>query len=106
MMIQGGTQTWPTQPGIRTAVVTVLIGLLIAAPAVRAEQGGPFASLTVDSGLSPYAPQAQVSGALKIQGSDTMSPLMSRLAAEFQRRQPQVTITVKGGGSTKAVSEF
>lgn len=106
MMIQGGTQTWPAQPGIRTAVVTVLIGLFIAAPAVRAEQGGPFASLTVDSGLSPYAPQAQVSGALKIQGSDTMSPLMSRLAAEFQRRQPQVTINVKGGGSTKAVAEF
>ena len=35
-----------------------------------------------------------------------MSPLMTRLAAEFQRRQPQVTINVKGGGSTKAVSEF
>ena len=106
MMIHGGMQTWSRQTRILNMVGTVLIGLLITAPSVRAEQGGPFAALTVDEGLAPYSPQAQVSGGLKIQGSDTMSPLMTRLAAEFQRRQPQVTMNVKGGGSTKAVAEF
>ena len=106
MMIHGGTKTRPRQAGTLNVVVTLLIALFLTAPGVRAEQGGPFASLTVDAGPAPYSPQAQVSGALKIQGSDTMSPLMTRLAAEFQRRQPQVTINVKGGGSTKAVSEF
>ncbi|MCX5720638.1 MAG: PstS family phosphate ABC transporter substrate-binding protein [Nitrospirae bacterium] len=84
----------------------LLIALLLTAPDIHAEQSGPFASLTVDAGLAPYSPQAQVTGALRIQGSDTMSPLMTRLATEFQRRQPQVTVNVKGGGSTKAVAEF
>jgi phosphate transport system substrate-binding protein len=106
MMIHGETQTWPRQASILKVVGTVLIALLITAPGIHAEQGGPFASLTVDAGFAPYSPQAQVSGALKIQGSDTMAPLMTRLATEFQRRQPQVTMSVKGGGSTKAVSEF
>lgn len=106
MMIHGGTKSWPRQAHILNVAGTVLIALLLLASGVRAEQGGPFASLTVDAGLAPYSPQAQVSGALKIQGSDTMSPLMTRLATEFQRRQPQVTMSVKGGGSSKAVSEF
>ena len=35
-----------------------------------------------------------------------MSLLLSRLAGEFQRRQPNVSINVSGGGSTKAVNEF
>jgi phosphate transport system substrate-binding protein len=106
MMIHDGTITWPRQASIPNVLVTLLVALLLMAPGVRAEQGGPFASLQVDTGLAPYSPQAQVSGGLQIQGSDTMVPLMTRLAAEFQRRQPQVKVNVKGGGSTKAVSEF
>ncbi len=106
MMIHGATKTWSWQASIPNVLVTLLIALLLMAPGVRAEQGGPFASLQVDTSLAPYSPQAQVSGGLEIQGSDTMAPLMTRLAAEFQRRQPQVKINVKGGGSTKAVSEF
>lgn len=106
MMIRGGTKTWPRQANILNIVAMLLIALLLTAPDIQAEQSGPFASLTVDAGLAPYSPQAQVTGALKIQGSDTMSPLMTRLATEFQRRQPQVTVHVKGGGSTKAVAEF
>lgn len=106
MMLHGGTTTWTKHRGLLNVTVMLLFGLLMTAANLRAEQGGPFASLTVDAGLSPYSPQAQMSGALKIQGSDTMSPLMTRLATEFQRRQPQVTMSVKGGGSSKAVSEF
>lgn len=106
MMTYGETETRPRRARILKVVGAVLIAFLAAAPSVRAEQGGPFATLTVDESLAPYSPQAQVSGGLKIQGSDTMAPLMTRLATEFQRRQPQVTINVKGGGSTKAVSEF
>lgn len=71
-----------------------------------AEVSGPLAAATVDGALAHYNPQAQIVGTFKIQGSETMYPLMSRLTMEFQRRQPKVAIDVKGGGSTKAVAEF
>jgi phosphate transport system substrate-binding protein len=106
MMMHDRPRVWTRHSGLLNMAGMLLIALLITAPDIRAEQGGPIVSLMVDAGFAAYSPQAQVSGVLKIQGSDTMSPLMSRLAAEFQRRQPQVTINVKGGGSTKAVSEF
>lgn len=106
MMIHGGTKTRTKHRGFLNVAVILLFVVTMTAENLRAEQGGPFATLTVDASLASYNPQAQVTGALKIQGSDTMSPLMTRLATEFQRRQPQVTINVKGGGSSKAVSEF
>lgn len=108
MMTHGGTWVWARQErvlGMARHALTALL-LLLTVQEVCAEQGGPFAAVTVDPDLARYNPQIQVSGGLKVQGSDTMYPLMTRLAAEFQRRQPQVKIEVKGGGSTKAVSEF
>lgn len=86
-----------------------LIGACALAATVdpaAAEQGGPFASLSPDNELARYTPQSQVKGSLKIQGSETMYPLLSRLSLEFQRRQPNVRIEVRGGGSSKAIEEF
>lgn len=84
--------------------VTLALGCWVEeAPA---EIAGPFTTASTDSALSHYNPQAQVSGNLKVQGSETMYPLMNRLGMEFQRRQPKVGIEVKGGGSTKAIAEF
>lgn len=77
-----------------------------AADQSYAEVSGPMAAAPVDGALAHYNPQAQIVGTFKIQGSETMYPLMSRLTMEFQRRQPKVAIDVKGGGSTKAVAEF
>lgn len=71
-----------------------------------AEISGPLAAASADSTLARYNPQAQVSGTFKIQGSETMYPLLTRLSMEFQRRQPKVAIDVRGGGSTKAIAEF
>ena len=61
-----------------------------------AEVSGPFTTAAVDSTLAHYSPQAQVSGTFKVQGSETMYPLLSRLSLEFQRRQPKVAIDVRG----------
>ncbi|MGE3151702.1 MAG: PstS family phosphate ABC transporter substrate-binding protein [Nitrospiraceae bacterium] len=72
----------------------------------QAEQSGPYAALTVDADRPRYAPQSYVSGGFKVRGSDTMHPLMTRLASEFQRRQPKVTIEIRTGGSAKAIAEF
>lgn len=71
-----------------------------------AEVSGPLASAAMDASLAHYVPQTQVSGTFKIQGSETMYPLLSRLSMEFQRRQPKVAIDVRGGGSSKAIEEF
>ncbi len=56
MMIHGGTRTWPRQASILNVVVTLLIALLLTAPGVRAEQGGPFASLTGRRRSCPVQP--------------------------------------------------
>ena len=83
--------------------------LLILAASVsiaHAEQVGPLAGLLVDSGLERYSPKAQVSGGFKVQGSDTMHALMRRLVVDFQTRQPKVSIDLRSGGSTKAITEF
>jgi phosphate transport system substrate-binding protein len=82
------------------------MGLVVLPGTIRAEQVGPFASVNVDANLARYNPQSQVSGSVKVRGSDTMYPLLSRLSLEFQRRQPKVSVEVKGGGSTKAIEEF
>jgi phosphate transport system substrate-binding protein len=84
------------------------VGLVLTcwAGETPAEIAGPLAVVGSDSSLARYSPQAQVSGSLKIQGSETMYPLLNRLSMEFQRRQPKVGMEVKGGGSTKAIAEF
>jgi len=109
MLSQGQRQGW----GRRTVLMGLMgimatTGSLAVGPmqAAQAENAGPTASLAFEEGLVQYNPQTQVAGSLRVQGSDTMSLLMSRLAGEFQRRQPNVSINVSGGGSTKAVNEF
>jgi phosphate transport system substrate-binding protein len=78
---------------------------MVSQPA-DAEQVGPLASVNVDASLAHYNPQAQVSGNFKVRGSETMHPLLTRLAMEFQRRQPKVTFDIRGGGSTQAIASF
>jgi phosphate transport system substrate-binding protein len=87
-------------------VALFAMGIISQSVDTRAEQVGPFASVNVDASLARYNPQSQVTGNIKVRGSDTMYPLLSRLSLEFQRRQPKVIIDVKGGGSTKAIEEF
>lgn len=95
------TRTWVCGMAMLSA-----LQLLSGVAPVSAEVSGPLASARVDSTLARYAPQAQVTGRFKIEGSETMYPLLSRLSLEFQRRQPKVAIDTKGGGSTKAIAEL
>jgi len=88
------------------AMALVAAGWLSHPMQVSAEQVGPFGSVSVDANLARYNPQTQVAGTVKVRGSETMYPLLSRLTLEFQRRQPKVSVDVKGGGSTKGIEEF
>jgi phosphate transport system substrate-binding protein len=93
--------------GLRVMGMALVVAGVVSLPVdTGAEQVGPFASVIVDANLARYNPQTHVTGNIKVRGSDTMYPLLSRLSLEFQRRQPKVTIDVKGGGSTKAIEEF
>ncbi len=60
----------------------------------------------VEAEIAGYAPAAGVSGAIVIAGSDTMQPLVARLASEFRRWQPDVKIAVQGGGTDTALMQF
>ena len=73
---------------------------------VYGEQAGPLSGVMPDARLAGYSSGEQVVGAMKIHGSDTMYPLLTRLSTEFRRRQPLVSIDVKGGGSAKALADF
>ncbi|MFO0773540.1 MAG: PstS family phosphate ABC transporter substrate-binding protein [Nitrospiraceae bacterium] len=88
------------------AGMMVLALSVMGIQAANAEHSGPIASLQVDERLLAYTPTQQVSGTLKVQGSDTMASLMHRLSSEFQRRQSKVSATTVGGGSNKAITQF
>lgn len=93
-------------PGMFGTVAILLAMVVSFARPAHGEQAGPRSTIQSDERLADYRPAEQVAGALRIQGSDTMHPLLTRLSAEFRRRQPLVSIDVKGGGSAKALADF
>jgi phosphate transport system substrate-binding protein len=60
----------------------------------------------VEAEISPYVPATGVSGALVVAGSDTMQPLLTKLASEFSRHYAEAKIAVEGGGSAETIREF
>lgn len=54
----------------------------------------------------PYRPMASAEGRLSIAGSDTMRPLLLKLAADFSRTHPKAKVGVEGSGSSEALREF
>lgn len=70
-----------------------------------AEQSDPLTTLSVNSTLTHYSPKSHTSGAFKVQSSEALYPLLTRLTIDFQRLQPKVNIDVKKG-TAKAVAEF
>ena len=92
--------------GIFAAFLGALLLPAVIVQDIYAEHAVPMTSTGLDPDLAKYAPESQDAGSLIVEGSDTMQQLMSRLAAEFRRRQPDVKIAVQGGGSSKALAEF
>jgi phosphate transport system substrate-binding protein len=70
-----------------------------------AEHGDPFVTVSANSTSIQYSPKKQVSGTFKIQSSEALYPLLTRLSADFQRFQPKITIDAKKG-NPKAITEF
>lgn len=53
-----------------------------------------------------YQPMTAIEGRLAIAGSDTMRPLLVKLAADFSRNHPKAKVGVEGGGSSQGLREF
>ncbi len=56
--------------------------------------------------LTAYDPTPALSGTITVAGSETMQPMIAKLAAEFMRLHPEVKFTVEGIGSSAAIREF
>ncbi len=52
-----------------------------------------------------YTVQPNLSGQINVSGSTSLEPLMKKLRDKFRTLQPNVTITVSGGGSGQGLSD-
>lgn len=86
-------------------VVGLFASLALVTP-VLAEQAEVLGRPVVDHGVGSYAPVANLSGNLVIAGSDTMQPLMLKLAAGFRQLYPAAKIGILGGGTERALMQF
>lgn len=88
---------------IRPFWKTIALGILVRSALYlicfpepsSAELRDPFAVGGAHSELAHYSPKKQVAGAFKLQGSDALYPLLTRLSADFQKFQPKVNIDLK-----------
>lgn len=71
-----------------------------------AEQANMVSDSIGDSISEQYQPAQGISGRVTIAGSDTMQPLMAKLAAAFMSLQPKTKFGVEGLGSSQAIREF
>ena len=94
-----------TAKGWGPVLVVTIAGVLAAQPA-HSERALVAGLPAIDSSVGSYAVQPGVSGNLAIAGSDTLQPIMVKLATAFKDWQPGVKTVVQGGGSDTAITGF
>jgi len=92
----------------RQLVGSILGGLLLGSFAPPVFAGEPLLQgrAIVDSAIAPYATKPGISGRIAIAGSNTIQPIMVKLASAFTQWQPDIKIAVQGGGTDAAVLQF
>lgn len=88
------------------ALVFALTSWCLGDERAAAEQVNALAQAGNDSITEQYQPAPGISGRVTIVGSDTMQPLMAKLAAAFKSFQPNTKFGVEGHGSSEAIREF
>lgn len=94
---------------IHGQIVGGILGCLMLAfsgTAAAAEPALQQAKPVVDSAISSYVAKAGVTGAIAISGSETMQPIVAKLALAFREWQPNVKIAVQGGGTVSELTQF
>lgn len=86
--------------------VWVLVLMLGCVGIAEAEVPSFTVRPSVDQNMLFYAADSNVSGEITIVGSETMQPMLAKLAAQFMRLHPGVSFTVEAHGSTDGIREF
>jgi phosphate transport system substrate-binding protein len=60
----------------------------------------------VDSAMGAYVAKDKVAGAIVIAGSETIQPIIAKIASAFRQWQPDIKIAVQGGGSNMPLLRF
>ncbi len=87
-------------------IAATVAGVISTEVPVLAEALFATAKPVVDSSIAPYVAKPGVSGGITIAGSDTMQPIIAKVASVFRQWQPNIKIAVQGGGSDAALSGF
>lgn len=69
-------------------------------------QAMPPGTSPVDPVIGSYTVTDPVSGSIAIAGSDTMHPIITKIASAFRKWQPGVKIAIQGGGTDAALQQF
>jgi phosphate transport system substrate-binding protein len=86
----------------------LIVGLTVVTLSVQSygeHEKAQYVGAFVDPGVSSYAAKNTISGRMTIAGSDTMQPVLSKLAMEFRRRHPDMKIAVQGSRDSKLTPE-
>ena len=100
---RSGRSAWFLR-SLQAGVCAVVLGLVAGVSGAQPLDG--TIRPVVEAEIAAYAPGTGLSGAIVVAGSDTMQPLVARLASEFRRLQPDVKIAVQGGGTDAALTQF
>lgn len=98
-MRQSATQT-------KRVFFAALAAVLAIGTVAQAESPAATIRPVVDASIASYAPKPGVSGSIAIAGSDTMQPIIAKVASAFRQWQPNVKLAVQGGGSDAAMTAF
>ena len=104
-------ERWSGRCGQRShsGVAFVAVSLLCAGSMLGnawADTAVAAAKPVLDSTIGSYPTTTPVTGRIAIAGSDTMQPIMVKLASAFQSWQPGIKMVVQGGGSYAGVKGF
>lgn len=84
----------------------IIIAILASGTAALAESPMATVKPVIDTGIAAYVPRPGISGGIAIAGSDTMQPIVAKVASAFRIWQPNIKIAVQGGGSNGALRQF
>ena len=99
-------RSWSTHTAHYGALVFALTFWFLGYEMAAAEQVNALVQSGSDPITEQYQPAQGISGRVTIVGSDTMQPLMAKLAAAFRSFQPNTKFGVEGQGSSEAIREF
>ena len=88
-----------------TLLIALPLAVVLAASVGAEETSVNRIAASANQKLESYAAQTSIQGRMSIAGSDTMQPVLAKLAMEFRRRHPEMKIAVQGSRDSKLTPE-